>query len=163
MTTGHQSPRPFFDQILKPSYQACLADPLSEWKAKAAVSNAEIMAERVFVYWRGHDQTKIAGADTVRKYRTYVVEHLCPDFGLIWDIHDGHKHVSLGRAPRRVTRSDQTGVSRMGFGEGGFGEGFYGGAEEIIVTLDDGSRRALSAVMERGVAMWEAQLASMGL
>lgn len=28
------------------------ADPLTEWKAKAAVSNADIMAERVFHYWQ---------------------------------------------------------------------------------------------------------------
>ncbi|MGU3538424.1 hypothetical protein [Methylobacterium sp. A54F] len=162
MTTGRQSPRPFFEDILRPSYEAWLADPLAEWKAKAAVANADIMAERVFVYWDGHDQTKVAGADSIRKYRSHIVTHMCPEFGLAWDIHDGHKHVSL-RAPRRVTRSDQTGVSRMGFGQGGYGEGGYGGAEEIIVTLDDGSKRALSAIMKKVVAMWGAELVAMGL
>jgi hypothetical protein len=72
-----------------------VADPLTEWKAKAATSNADTMAERLFVYWDSKDQSQVAGAKIVRQYRTHLRENVCPDFGLVWDVHDGHKHMTL--------------------------------------------------------------------
>ena len=59
-------PRTFFDTILKPSYDAWMADPLVTWTAKAATSNADTMAERLFKYWNGKDQAQIAGKATAR-------------------------------------------------------------------------------------------------
>jgi hypothetical protein len=140
-------PRDFFEKMVKPVYEAWLADPLIEWKAKAAVSNADTMAERVFTYWEKQDNTKVAKTRAAAQYRTHLRENVCADFGLIWDIHDGHKHVVLSRPNRQVTRFDQTGVGQMAYGEGVFGEGVYGGGGQMVVELDDGSKRALSAVM----------------
>lgn len=157
------NPRHFFDNILKPSYEAWLSDPLSEWKAKAAVANADTMAERVFAHWHRLDPDQIAGAASASKYRSHLREQVCPEFGLVWDVHDGHKHVTLGRTNRQVTTSDQTGVGRMGWGEGGFGEGLYGGGDQIVIQLDDGSRRPLSAVMLRVMKMWVEILTAMKL
>ena len=50
------NPRDFFENSVKPSYQAWLDDPLTEWKAKAATSNADTMAERICKYWNEKDQ-----------------------------------------------------------------------------------------------------------
>jgi len=157
------TPREFFDGIVKPSYEAWLSDPLIEWKAKTAVSNADILAERLFVYWETRDVTQVAGATSASKYRTHLRQNVCSDFGLIWDVHDGHKHAALDRPNRQVTTADQTGVARMGFGEGGFGEGNYGGSPQIVVQLDDGSKRPLSAIMQNVMAMWDGVLGAMGL
>jgi hypothetical protein len=125
-------PRDFFEKIVKPSYEDWLSDPLSEWKAKAAASNADTLAERVFSYWSKRDSTQLAGAKSASKYRSHLRENVCPDFGLVWDVHYGHKHVTIGRANRQVSTSEQTGVGKMGWGEGPFGEGVYGGG------VDDG-------------------------
>jgi hypothetical protein len=50
---------------VKPSYDAWLADPLTEWK-KAAASNADAMAERLFIDWDNKDQSQVAGTKTIR-------------------------------------------------------------------------------------------------
>jgi hypothetical protein len=157
-----ETPRDFFEKIVKPSYQAWLSDPVTEWKAKAAASNADTMAERTFVYWDGRDQTQLAGAASARQYRNHL-KGVCPDFGLVWDVHDGHKHFKLDRPNREITSATQTGVGRMGYGEGDFGEGAYGGADQIVIDLDNGSKRTLAGVMRAVMAMWENQLASMAL
>ena len=162
-TCEMSNPRDFFEKIVKPSYDEWQADPLSEWKAKAATSNADTMAERVFAYWNMRDRTQVAGAAFASQYRTHLRQNVCADFGLVWDVHDGHKHAVLNRANRQVTTSDQTGVGRMGWGEGGFGEGVYGGGDQIVVQLDDGSKRALSAVMLNVMEMWEQILTGMRL
>ena len=43
------------------------------------------------------------------------------------------------------------------------GERVYGGSEQLVVTLDDGSKRPLSAIMRNVMAMWERVLAEMSL
>jgi hypothetical protein len=149
--------------MVRPSYDGWLSDPLAEWMAKAAVANADTMAERTFVYWQMRDIARVSGARSAYQYRTHLRQNVCADFGLVWDIHDGHKHMTISRNNRQVTRSDQTGVDQMGFGEGGFGEDVYGGPDQIVIQLDDGSKRALSAVMLNVMEMWKDTLGRMGL
>lgn len=157
------TPRDFFKNMVRPAYTEWLADPLAEWKAKAAVSNADTLAERLFHYWHPLDPAQIGGAASASQYRTYLRTKVCADFGLVQDIHDGHKHFVLDRRNREVTKSSQTGVGQMGFGEGGFGEGTFGGTDQMIVELDTGTKRALSAVMSNVMTMWENELKRMGL
>jgi hypothetical protein len=121
------------------------------------------MAERVFVYWNALDPTQVASTKSPRQYRVYLAENISEDFGLIRDIHDGHKHAVVSRADRRVTTSDQTGVAQTAWGEGAFGEGVFGGGDQIVVRLDNGSKRALSAIMKNVMTEWENLLAQMGL
>jgi hypothetical protein len=156
-------PRGFYESIVKPAYEAWLADPLQEWKAKAATSNADILAERLFLYWKDLDRLKVFGAISVAEYRTHLRQNMCQDFGLVWDIRDGHKHMKLNRQNRELTNAAQTGVGRIGFGDGAFGEGVLGGGPQIVVELDDGTRRALSGVMKNVMAMWDTLLKQMAL
>jgi hypothetical protein len=157
------NPRNFFETIVMPSYREWCSDPLIEWKAKAAACNADTMAERVFTYWYPLDRTQIAGAATASRYRDHLSQSICADFGLVRDVHDGHKHAVLSRANRQITTSDQTGMGRMAFGQGGYGEGTYGGTDQIVIQLDNGSKRALSAVMSNVMGMWEKLLHDMQL
>ena len=152
----------FFEKIVKPSYEEWLSDPLSEWKAKAATSNADTLAERVFAYWSTRDRTQVAGATSASKYRSHLREKVCSDFGLVWDVHDGHKHVTISRATVRSVLPNKPALGN-GAGEGAFGEGVYGGGDQMVIRLDNGSKRALSAVMLNVMAMWEDTLAPMGL
>ena len=43
------------------------------------------------------------------------------------------------------------------------GEGIYGGPKQLVVTLDDGTKRPLNAIMKNVMAMWERVLAEMSL
>ena len=53
----------------------------------------------------------------------------------------------------------QSSVGATGYGEGPFGEGPFGGGPSIVVVLDNGSKRHLSAVAEEVMKLWSAMLA----
>lgn len=158
-------PRKFFDIHVKPTYEAWLVNLTSERLAKHAVSEANIMAERMFHYWRDHDTAQIYGAPTAGKYREALVNQECRDFRLVWDVADAHKHFELDRPSRRITRADQTKKAPHVYG----GPTYYGardahfGGSHLVVTLDDGTKRPLSNVLENVMDMWERLLTQMGL
>ena len=149
--------------MVLPSYRAWLAEPLTEWLAKCATGYADDLAERVFRYWERTDQSQIAGARKPSDYRTHLRMRVCQDFGLVWDIHDGQKHMSLDRKNRLITNASQTAVAQIGYGEGNYSEGMYGGADQIVIELDDGTKRSLLGVMQNVIEMWERLLTEMGL
>jgi hypothetical protein len=109
-------PRAFFERHVLLNYRDWLASPLDERLAKNAVADANNMAARVFHYWRSQDlMTKIQGAASEAQYRDHLSVRECPDFGLVRDVADAHKHVELDRPNRRVTRSNQTAKTEMGY------------------------------------------------
>ena len=99
-------------------------DPLSEWKAKAATSNADTLAERVFAYWSTRDRTQVAGATSASKYRSHLREKVCSDFGLVWDVHDGHKHVTISRATVRSVLPNKQALGKWGGAKEPLGKAF---------------------------------------
>lgn len=162
MSSG-SSPRDFFENHVRQNYDAWMADPLKEHLAKNAVADANNMAARVFHHWKDVDRAQVFGANNEGEYRNELAARACPDFALVRDVADAHKHFNLDRPSRRVTRADQTGTGRTGYGEGGFGEGVYGGGPQLVVSLDDGGKRPLSAVMKNVMEMWERLIAGWGI
>jgi hypothetical protein len=156
-------PRAFFECSVKPAWRDWLANPLEEWRAKSAVHNANVMAERLFRYWHPRNPALTYGCDSPGAYRRELVARECRDFQLVWDIDDAHKHLAITRLSAVVSHSSQTGVGQIGYGMGGYGEGVYGGGDQIVVTLDNGAVRALSAVLAEVIEMWERLLVRMGL
>ena len=148
-------PRNFFENYVRPNHEAWLASPLDERLAKNAVGDANDLAARAFHHWKVRDPSQINGAASEGQYRNELAIHECTDFSLVRDVADAHKHVELDRPSRRVTRSEQTGPASMGFGDGGFGEGPFGGGLQLVIRLDDGSKRSLTAVMKNVMEMWE--------
>ena len=161
MTT---SPRDFFESIVKPAYADWESNRQVEWTAKAAIGGMNDMAERVFHYWKTRDVTKVYSAAKSRTYRKALAVNECADFQLVWDITDAHKHIEIDRKPRQVTRSDQTGSQPFVWSGDHYsgGDVYYGGAE-LVVTLDDGTQRPLSAIMKNVMNMWERLLTEMSL
>lgn len=84
----------------------------------------------------------------------------CEDMDLLHDIQDAIKHVKLKvrNPPRRVSSDKATVSLSTGYGQLPFGEGKYGGAEQMVVTLDDGRQRALSSVLQNSIDAWRAAL-----
>jgi hypothetical protein len=166
MTT---TPREFFDNNVRPAYEAWQAEPLSEWKMNAAVAMLNNMAAWVFVHWcpYGSPTNKLAvyRAKNEGDYRTALARHECQDFALVRDIADGHKHVILGRPNRQVTRADQTATERYG-GEflEEFTEDFNIGTYQFVVTLDDGvTKLPVKDIAQTVFEMWERLLTQWGM
>jgi len=153
MTMAPSTPRNFFDRIVLPSYKDWRNEPLAEHRAKSAVHHLNVMAERMFNHF-GKNSEQVYGAPTVGLYRKHLAAHECPNFQLVWDVDDAHKHVVLNRASRQVTRHDQSGVRSTGWGESGFGEGPFGGADRMVVELDNGSLLDLDVILEDVIQMW---------
>lgn len=79
------------------------------------------------------------------------------DVHLLGDVADAFKHAELTqerRVPRRVTSEAATVTSSTGFGQMAFGEGKYGGVEQVVVTLHDGTERALASILQNVMDAW---------
>ena len=170
-------PRVFYDEIVQPSYKEFVAHPTTEWICKAAVSNADTMAERMFYFWefiikkdtaadkdaKDHARHAIHGFTSARQYREHLATKVCPDFQLVWDIHDAHKHYELGRPNRAVTHADQTGTVPQVWNRAELPSKEAFDTEAIYVTRDDGVSVPVLSVLSNVMAMWEAELARVSL
>ncbi len=156
-------PRAFFEDHVRPNYEEWMAQPLDQRLAKNAVADANNMAARVYHHWENVDRAKVHGVNHEGQYRDALVAKECEDFGLVRDVADAYKHVVLDRPSRRVTRAGQTAPGATGWGEAGWGEGVFGGGPQLVVTLDDGNKRPLTAIMGNVMKMWEQLLSGWGL
>jgi hypothetical protein len=86
-----------------------------------------------------------------------------PNFALIRDVAESHKHVKLSRPDRVLTSAGQTSVGGLGWGEAEFGAGTYGGSPEVVVELDSGQRRHFSSAVADVENMWVSLLARAGV
>src|SRR5690348_3457557 len=107
------SPKEYFSVFVDRSFKEYLEAPLDHYRVKMAVTNADVMAERMWQWWHQKDPTRIENAKSAREYRQLLVKRE-PNFQLVWDIHDGQKHVELKRKGRKVTSTAQTGVGMRG-------------------------------------------------
>jgi hypothetical protein len=148
----------FYEQFVRRAYDEFLISPVDPFRAKVAASHADIMAERVWNACKDSDRTKVGNAQSARAYRQFLVANECADFQLVWDVHDGHKHVDLSRSNRQITSAAQTGIVQRG---GAFdanalqADAFDVGQSEIVVILDDGTERAIAEVLKNVIDMWE--------
>jgi hypothetical protein len=154
-------PRQFFEQHVRPNYDEWQQDPLNERRAKNAVGDANNMAARVFHHWQGRDPNHIYGARSEGEYRSELAARECADFALVHDIADAYKHVELSRPSRHVTRYNQTAAEPTRWNTVRWNEAPWNG--QLVVTLDDGTRRPLRDIMRNVIAMWERLLDRMML
>ena len=155
------TPRRFFDAFVRRSYEEWLQAPTDMLRASCAVHQANVMVERLVQYETRNDNLSPKQFDAkVRKRRRRLATQNS-DFALVWDIDDAHKHLELTRKPRKVTRSDQTRIPpihRLGaIGEMAIGQGTIPG-KNIVVVLDDGTRKSLATVLKNVIEMWESIL-----
>jgi hypothetical protein len=149
-------PKKFYAEFVRRAYDEFVASPLDLYRVKVAVIQADTMAERVWNFYKDNPG-KIGGARTARAYRQFIVAKECPDFQLVWDVHDGHKHVSLRREGRKVTSAAQTGIRKIegAFASDAFSEAFQIERTDAVINLDDGTERIFSDVLRSVVEMWE--------
>ena len=76
------------------------------------------------------------------------------DLSVLGAVVDAYKHFHLTSSSRAVKTVGATIVVATGWGELGWGEGKYGGVDQVIVQLNDGSKRALSSILQNVIDMW---------
>ena len=120
--------------------------------------SANQIADWCVGYWENKcDPSKVNNCKrhTAGKYRDFLAATECPDFAIIRDVAETHKHLQIDRDSRTVSVATQTVGGSLGWGEGGWGEGGWGGGPQIVINLDNGQRRAFSAPMENVFNMWD--------
>jgi len=78
-----------------------------------------------------------------------------PDFALIRDICDAHKHLKISRRDRCITSAGQSTLGSLGCGESDWGEAEWGSPTEVVVTDDYGTKHHFRALVKNTLTMWE--------
>jgi len=148
-------PRDFFDDHVRPDFEAWSSEKTNQRLAKHLARNLNNMAARTWNFWKNLDSKKINHTSSEGRYRDFIISNICDDFALIRDIADTHKHVELDRDSRRITRSNQTDNGSIKWDEGGWDEARWDSPDELIITLDDGSKRSFEIVATNVMRMWD--------
>lgn len=147
----------FFDRHVLPNVAEWRKSPLDLRLAMNAAVSLNQMADYFWHQFSESEPDRVFAETTVRRFRRELsTRH--PNYGLIRDVADAHKHLKLDRDDRVLTSAGQTGVGSLGFGEAEYGLGTFGGSEEVVIELDSSQRRHFSGVVEDVVRMWEAML-----
>jgi hypothetical protein len=149
----------FFDTHVRPTVNAWRDSPTDLRLAMHAAVALNQMADHFWHEFADTEPHRVFRQTTVSRFRREIVSRY-PVFGLIRDVADAHKHVKLDRDDRVLTSAGQTNVGSLGWGEAEFGVGVYGGAPEIIVELDSGTKRHFSAVVAEVESMWQGLLST---
>ncbi len=145
--------REFFNGHVLTNKEDWRQNPYDEFRAINTVGQANNMAERLALYYEKKP----------REYREDLTANECSDFGLVWDIADSIKHVSLDRDWRRVSRADQTAFNLLLMDDW---KDFDAVADvdnhgAIMVTDDDGLVHDVAELMENVIEMFKRILEKM--
>src|SRR5215831_14573575 len=76
------------------------------------------------------------------------------DVGLLRDVADAFKHHRPDRPSATVRASSDVVAVSLGWGEVRWGEGKWGSPEQVIITANNGDKRALSSVLQNVFDAW---------
>ncbi len=142
----------FYREHVISSIEDWRGDETAIHKAMLVATNLNHLADYYWHCYRNHPN-KNFGKTSLSGFRDYLLEQ-CLDFGLIRDVCDAHKHLTLDRSSKRVTKANQTSTGRMGWGEAKWGEARWGSPEEVVVTDDSGEKHHFIAIVDRVEALW---------
>lgn len=146
----------FFEEHIVPSMREWEASPLEQHRAMNLAVSLNQMAD---YYWHEfrHDSRKVLSAKDVGAFRKALGAAL-PEFALVRDVADAHKHFKLTRADRQISTSTQATVGAIRWDEAKWDEGKWDSPTEIIVTYDDGSKHLFRTAVINVRDKWEAML-----
>jgi hypothetical protein len=151
---SHESkPHRFYRDHVAPSIEDWRADETAIHKAQSVATNLTHLADHYFLGY-SDQPNKVLGASSLKDFKNNLAARY-PDYGLIRDVCDAHKHVELKRKSRNVTNANQTEIGSMGWGEAQWGEGRWGSPDEVIITDDNGSKHHFITIVSRVQEMWK--------
>jgi hypothetical protein len=147
----------FFDTHVLPTVNEWRNAPLDLRLAMQAAAALNQMADHYWYGYSSENRAQVFNQTAVGDFRRELAAR-SPNFGLIRDVAEAHKHVKLNRKDRLLTSAGQTTVDKLGYGEAEYGVAEWGGSSEVVIELDGGKRRHFSAALEDVVKMWESML-----
>ncbi|MEP7151781.1 MAG: hypothetical protein ABI856_08740 [Nitrospira sp.] len=141
----------FRDHVLS-AIEDWQSDETAIHKAMLVATNLAHMAD---YYWQSfsNDTGRVFGKRSLSDFRHELETHY-PDYALIRDVCDAHKHLELHRSPKRVTRASQTTTGRLGWDEAKWDDARWGSPEEVVVTDDSGEKHHFVGLVLRTEEMW---------
>jgi hypothetical protein len=150
----------FYVEQLLPTYEDWRSDPTLHHRANALAQAANNMAER-FAHYYGFASRKAPKRPT--DYRALLRQD-CPEFGLIWDIADGTKHVALDRASAEIKHIDQAAMSKKMADWGKLSEvKTLAGHQVLVVTDNAGARHRFPDLIEAVMVKFRELMAKEGI
>lgn len=153
-------PRAFFTDYACRSVHEFTLNPADEYHAKRAAQEVNNLAERFFTYWHPIDAHLVYSTPHVRAFRTHIRDHLCTEFGIVWDVAEAHKHVYLTRTGRVVTSATQSRVQAFPGVLGGPLGGPFSPHDAVVVDLDDGRTVEFLMMVQQALTFWHRIMAS---
>lgn len=154
-------PRDFLDQVVAPNLDEFQKQFDQLRPAFNAVMAVDALAAHIF-YWRRDEMAASGLPKNDLEYRNELAERNA-EFNLVRDIAKAQKHVRLERGTPLLSTAVQVSAGTMGWGEGGYGEGPYGGGIQVVVTLDDSSRRSVEAIATSALEFLKSEMDAHGL
>ena len=160
-------PQEFWRDHVLPNCEEYRKHPNSMRHAMNAALSAFHMADWVWTTYHEADPQKVAGAQHTLDYCRHLANTGYPDFLVLKDIAEAHKHLELDRPTpyvRAVTSAGDTGLGSFGAVTrlGPFG-GPMAAPKRLVVQQQDGRKRSFDEVIENVIQMWEELIGSEGL
>jgi hypothetical protein len=134
------------------------AELLVRRRSRPAAVELHQFADRVF----DARPTWLPAVKEVKDVRDWLASTLTgvavADVGLVGDVADGFKHVTLTRKSAQTQGEASSTVRSMGYGRGVYGAGKYGGGPQMVITTNDGRERQLSSILLHVANGWLAVL-----
>lgn len=127
---------------------------------RKAMNSAVALNQLADYFWRSYSKTdsaRVFHAENVGAFRDELGKRH-PEFAIVRDVAEAHKHMTLNRTSRVVTGSAQTAVGSTGYGVSGYNTGPWGGGPSIVVDLDNGSQIHFSSVAKTVFDLWQVML-----
>jgi hypothetical protein len=144
--------RLFFEEHVVPTMREWEASPLEPHKAMSLAVNLNQMAD-YFWHEHGSDPTKVLGATDLGAFRNALSASL-PEFALVRDVAEAHKHFRLSRSNRKVTGAEQATLGALRWDGALWDDTRWDSPDEIVVTCDDGSKHSFASAVRKVHDRW---------
>jgi hypothetical protein len=151
----------FFREHIAENMREWESDQLKPHKAMNLAVSLNQMADYFFQEF-GSTPAKVLGATDLKGFRE-ALRAKSSEFALAHDVADAHKHLALSRKNRKVTGASQATTGALRWDEAVWDDAKWDSPDEMVITLDDGSKRSFGTVVRQTKALWEELLLAAGL
>jgi len=142
----------FFQKYVVPAYEDWRKNPSDIRLAKLLASELNNIAEH---YWTQNHQTSPTMVDSTSSATRYrdSLANILPEFGLIRDVAECHKHVFLDRRSAKIRSDNDVAVESIGYGQA-YGLR-YGGGDVVAVKLKNEEVVYFDILSEKVYQYWK--------
>lgn len=152
------TPKTFLSEIVEPTLAEAEVEPLEMRRVILAIAVVDMLAAHIFhsrvsrsILWGKSDRQDDTGFRSLLARKNQ-------DFALVRDIAKAQKHVILVQGSPLVSDAAAISARPLGFGQGAYGEGPYGGGQQIVAQLANGTMRNVIAATKAAVSFLKTEM-----